>query len=134
MANMSFRANYGQRSSRATVISSPPSRKLIQKEPIRAEIRKVAPAQRMGLHSSRLQNMIPPPSAKIYAEDSGIMTFQKKGNSGYRPSGYQFCGFAFERGVSPVQKHFPFPVGALSERPVRRSGQFGTVKSSAVTV
>ena len=70
---MSPRANYGQRSSRATVINSPPRRKLIQKEPIRADTRKVAPAQKTGLHSSRLQNMIPPPSAEWYAESSGIM-------------------------------------------------------------
>lgn len=56
------------------VSRSPPSRKLIQNEPINAEIKKAAPAHNIGRHSVRLQkNMVPPPSDEVYAEGGGIM-------------------------------------------------------------
>ena len=59
----------------AMVSSSPPRRKLIQNEPINAEIKNAAPAHSSGRHSKRLQkNMIPPPSDEAYAKGGGIMS------------------------------------------------------------
>ena len=55
--------NYGHLVRIPIQISKPPSRKLTQKEPMSAEIKKAAPAQSRGRHSTRLQNIKPPPSA-----------------------------------------------------------------------
>ncbi len=52
-------------------IKRPPRRKLIQNEPINAEIKNAVPAQSMGRHSTRLQNIKTPPSATVYAAKGG---------------------------------------------------------------